>query len=104
MDKDTGIFVSGYPGSYAATWSLVADMDSGNHMLSLYLRKNGQIIEESHHLSQLVSSGHYMRDQGGRTMILHLNRGDTLDLYCEDCTAGILYVTFCVSLSQFDVE
>ena len=41
---------------------------------------------------------------GGRTLVLHLVRGDTLDLYCEDCSATIYRVTFCVSLSTFDIE
>ena len=37
-------------------------------------------------------------------MILHLAKGDTLDLYCIDCSAGIGAITFCASLSTSDVE
>ena len=36
-------------------------------------------------------------------MVLHLDQGDTLQLYCDDCTAGIGYTTFCVSLTTFDI-
>ena len=30
---------------------------------------------------------------------MHLDLGDTLDLYCEDCSEGVDHVTFCVSLT-----
>ena len=66
--------------------------------VDIYLRKNGNVIVESHHYSRAAY------EQGGRTLVLHLDRGDTLDLYCEDCSAGISGITFCVSLSQADVE
>ena len=62
-------------------------------------------IQESLHSSYYIGpdqSG--VQDQGGRTLVLHLDRGDTLDLYCDNCSAGIGRTTFCVSLSQADVE
>jgi hypothetical protein len=78
-------------------------------MVTLSWTFNGEVIEDSRHISKYhdekgSETVNYVRDQGSRTIILHLKIGETLDLYCQDCSAGILYITFCVSLSQFDVE
>ena len=108
LDIATGIFSAGFPGSYTATWSLEASNEPGEEAVAIFLRKNGVQIEESRQYSiyDITDGGTsgYIGDQGGRTMILHLDRGDTLDLYCQDCSADIYYISFCVSLSQFDVE
>ena len=60
-------------------------------------------IQESEHVSRYSGPSGHVSDQGGRTLVLHLDRGDTLDLYCDNCSAYISSTTFCVSLSQFDV-
>ena len=37
---------------------------------------------------------------GGRTMLVYLCPGDTLELYCRDCSpAGVGHTTLCVSLA-----
>ena len=36
-------------------------------------------------------------------MVLHLDMGDTVELFCQECSAMIEYITFCVSLTTFDV-
>ena len=105
LDISTGVFTAGHPGSYTATWSLYSDDDHGDSQVYIHLRKNMVSIQESYHVSYYIGpdqSG--VADQGGRTLVLHLDRGDTLDLYCEDCSEHIYYTTFCVALSQFDVE
>jgi len=105
LDVSTGVFTSGYPGDYTAAWSLRSDNDYHNDAVSIYLRKNGMSIAESYHWSQYGdSSGGFVGDQGGRTLVLHLDRGDTLELYCQNCEAGISYTTFCVSLTHADPE
>jgi len=104
LDISDGVFTAGYPGTYTATWSLTANDDAEDHFVQIYLRKNGETIEESLHSSWYTGSSGWVTDQGGRTLVLHLGRGDTLDLYCKDCSAGMYYTTFCVSLSQADVE
>ena len=71
-------------------------------MVSILLRKNGVCIEETQAVSS-TSTG-FVRNQGGRTVITHLDSGDTLDLFCEDCSADIYHTTLCVSLSTYDVE
>ena len=120
LDISTGIMTCGWPGSYNVTWSLSADDDHGDRTVYIYLRKNGQRMDESLHQSWYTGSSGTVYDQGkqihniiilitilcitgGRTLVLHLDRGDTVDLYCEDCSAGIYLPTFCVSLSTFDI-
>ena len=80
--------------------------DETDDRVVIYLRKNRGDIEESRHESFYVArnggSGR-IDEQGGRTIILHLDKGDTLDLYCQDCSARIELTTFCVSLSHADV-
>jgi hypothetical protein len=120
LDISTGIFTCDAPGSYTVTWSLVAVDYAGDSQVEIYLRKNGEKITESLHVSWYSGSSGRVNDQGkhitqnynnnilyitgGRTLVLHLDRGDTLDLYCQDCSRGIYYTTFCVSLSTFDIE
>jgi hypothetical protein len=162
LDIDTGIFSCPYPGSWTVTWSLMASDTHGDHEVKIYLRKNGENIDESYNRSIYTGSGGVVYEHGknitqpsqtrrwsrrkpncygcrskkqkqivknrgilkpswafvetniiiipiyyvtgGRTLVLHLDRGDTLDLYCEDCSADIYDTTFCVTLSTFDIE
>ena len=101
LDIETGVFTAGWPGSYTITWSLRAANDAGEEVVNIHLRKNGQTIPDSWHSSYCGSKN--VGDQGGRTLVLHLETGDTLDLFCNDCSAGIFYPTFCVSLTTFDI-
>ena len=103
LDLSSGIFTSGYAGTYTITWSLwAADKDGGN--INIFLRKNREEISESRHVSYYDGSEGYVEDQGGRTLVVHLERGDTLDLYCKICTSHVYETIFCVSLSQFDIQ
>jgi len=97
VNLGTGVFTAGFPGTYTVTWALIADNDVNNH---IYLSKNGERIDESHQES--ASSGSTWNfNLGVRTLLLHLDTGDTLDL--THSGDDLLYVTFCVSLSTFDV-
>ena len=104
LDIFTGVFTSGHPGTYTATWSLSAWNDAGDSRVFIYLRKNGENIEESQHYTHYTGDSGVADDVGGRTLIVHLDRGDTLDLFCDDCSAYVNFITFCVTLSQADVE
>jgi hypothetical protein len=103
LDIDTGVFTAGHPGSYTVTWSLAAANEADEYWVAIHLRKNGVRIEESEHESHYTGTSGVVLEQGGRTFVIHLERGDTVDLYCRRCEAGINFTTFCVSLSQFDV-
>ena len=98
LDISSGVFSAGYPGTYTASLSLQARDDTGDGFMDIYLRKNAKTIDESPHRSIYTGSEGYLEDNGGRTMVLHLDRGDTLDLYCQDCSADIYHFLF-VSLS-----
>merc|ERR1712215_79991 len=105
MDTETGIFTSGSGGTYTVSWSLWAQDDTGGyHPVEIYLRRNGTKITESYHHSYYFdASGGTLHDQGGRNQLLHLDSGDTLDLWCENCSAGVHDIIFNVALSNFDI-
>merc|ERR1711942_267297 len=104
LDISTGMFTSGHSGTYTATWSLMASDGSQEPEVVLYLRRNSENIPESAHYSRYAGSGGLVYDQGGRTLVLHLDVGDTLDLFCQDCSAFIDDLTFCVTLTRPDME
>jgi hypothetical protein len=49
LDISTGVFTSGYPGSYTATWAFLVSNLAGGASKMIYLRKNGINIDESLH-------------------------------------------------------
>merc|ERR1712215_12337 len=100
MDVETGIFTSGWGGTYTVTWSLY-DHGNSKQRVALYLRKNEEMIPESQYFSINSPSGY---DQGGRSLLLRLERGETLDLWCKDCSAQAMKIIFCVTMSSFDFE
>ena len=108
IDISSGSFTAGYPGIYQVSWSLyAADLVKCSEMIKIYLRKNKEVIKESIHISEYVDhegSETEVREQGGVTLLLHLVRGDSLDLWCENCNSGINNVMFCISLGHFDIE
>ena len=78
-------------------------MSAGDSGVFMHMRKNGASISDSEHWSIYSGPSGKMSEQGGRTIIIHLARGDTLKLYCDDRSSAIHRTTFCVSLSQYDV-
>merc|ERR1711915_802397 len=103
LDLASGMFTCGWPGFYSVSWSLYASNNAGDHGIEILLRKNMEIIEETKHWSFYNGPSGEVIDQGSRTIILRLERGETLDLYCKDCSAAVDDVVFCVSLSTPDM-
>jgi len=103
LDISTGLFTSPHPGSYLVTWSLNSNNEAGDIDVYIMLRKNYQEIRESFHSSWYTGPSGLSRDQGGRTLVLHLDEGDILDLFCLRPYAGIFATTFCVSLLTPDI-
>jgi len=105
LDIGTGVFTAPYPGTYTVSWSLSSTNDPGN-LAYLYLYKNGHYLPESMHYSSLnsfVDNGHSHRgEQGGRTMIMHLDLGETVTLWYDSGDAHVMDIMFCVQLTQFD--
>merc|ERR1711872_666510 len=92
LEISSGLYTAPFPGTYKATYSLYANEGTGQKSLHLHLRKNGEKIEESQHLSLYAGTAGEIDDQGGRTLITSLGRGDTLDMFCEDCSAGVGHI------------
>ena len=65
------------------------------------LDKVDMLMTKVKHVKTMTRS--YLIIPGGRTMVLHLDMGDTVELFCQECSAMIEYITFCVSLTTFDV-
>merc|ERR1719167_232508 len=78
FDLASGVYTNGWPGTYTVTWDLYANDDAGEQLADIYLKKNGEIIEESWHASWYTGSSGKVIDQGGRTMILRMETGDRL--------------------------
>merc|ERR1712215_287638 len=104
LDINTGIFTSGWGGTYTVTWSGTAQDEAGDNFVRFYLRKNGEIISEAEHRSWYTGPSGRSDMVGGRTLLVRLDRGDTLDLWCEDCSAEMVHTIFCVTMSSYDPE
>ena len=93
----TGQFTSGLAGTYTVAWTLNL-WDTAIGFPAIYLRKNEVVFEESRTDGSI----------SGRNLVIHLGRGDILDLYCYNCsfegTVMVDHLAFCVSLSHADVE
>ena len=70
LNITSGQFISGVAGSYTVTWGLRAYDDAGDISVQIFLRKKGQKIEESKHLSAYTGSSGYVVDQGKHYNIL----------------------------------
>jgi len=102
LDISTGVFTAPHGGSYTVYWDTSAELDSGEDV-KIYLQKNGEIIEESEHYSSYTGPSGWVYDQGGRTIIVYLGEGDTLQLYRSASSGQIWRTTFCVSLTTPDI-
>jgi len=104
LDIATGVFTAPLGGSYSVSWDTNASLDHGEDV-HIFLQKNGERIPESHHNSYYGGDDH-VNEQGGRTMVLYLGMGDTLQLFRSDVNqeGGYIFNTiFCVSLNTFDI-
>eukprot|EP00091_Calanus_sinicus_P008921 TRINITY_DN21219_c0_g1_i1.p1 TRINITY_DN21219_c0_g1~~TRINITY_DN21219_c0_g1_i1.p1 ORF type:complete len:239 (+),score=47.09 TRINITY_DN21219_c0_g1_i1:134-850(+) len=113
LDVKSGIFTSDFPGTYTVSYSLHTDDDVGDPEKVVYVRKNGEILSQTKMVSGSGwAKDHENWDQGSMTFIVHLEKGDQLDLWCEDCqnygSSGGSYdgavwdIMFCTSMVQFD--
>merc|ERR1711992_247067 len=94
LDIATGVFTAPHGGSYTVSWDTSASLYHGESV-SIYLQKNGENIQESQHYSYNSVDNDVVRAQGGRTMVLYLAMGDTLQLYRTAGTGEIYLTTFC---------
>merc|ERR1719347_957205 len=100
FDLESGVFTTPYPGTYSIHWTLLAADNAGVNRVGIKLHKNGAEVPGSYHESNFESdSGGFSRDQGGKYLVVHLERGDTIELYCIDCSSRIWYTVFCIQLA-----
>merc|ERR1711909_92996 len=100
LDIDEGVFTAPWGGSYTVSWDTSAGLSSGERV-KVFLQKNGENIEETV-TESFYTGGSYVRDQGGRTLVVHLDLGETLQLYRDGGTGTTIdHITFCVSLTTF---
>lgn len=103
FDITTGIFTAGYPG----TWRITASMKSALHSDQtnyVFIYHNDQMIEDSKFLTYVLgSSSINVQSIGSRTLLLHLDAGDTVSLRAGNLGWALSDITFCVELAQFDV-
>merc|ERR1719317_1387864 len=103
LDITTGVFTAPLGGSYTVYWNLVADVKSETNS-EIFLQKNGESLRESRTFSKYSGPSGYVLDQGGRTLVLYLGAGDTLQLYSGNSNAfPLFHITFCVSLTTSDI-
>lgn len=99
-----GVWRSGVSGLYSINYSMYNSLDPGewNH---IFLYRNGLKMVESEHESGHSRDGRgYVYDMGGRTMVLKLSQGDTLELQSLTHTGRSFDITFCVTLLRADVS
>ena len=73
LDSSTGKFTAGHPGTYTATWSLGAGDGAEESHTKIFLRKNSASIVESEHFSYYTGPSGISFEQGGRSLVLHLD-------------------------------
>jgi len=102
LDISTGVFTAPHGGSYTVYWDTAVGMESEGRVY-IDLQKNGVNIEESRTYSYYGGPSGNVWDQGGRTIVLYLAVGDTLQLYKDIGDGEIDHTTFCVSLTTPDL-
>jgi len=103
LDTSSGVFrVVTAPGYYTISYSGWARLEPGQ-ATDIFLHRNGDRIEESRWMSGATggSKGARQYDQGGRTLILYLGLGDTLELRTHTMTGALYGLTFCLTLSGY---
>ena len=102
IDISTGKFVSGISGTWRVDFSLYTRPDPGKG-ISIFISKNGEEIPETWTESYHTDSGYgHEGKTGGRSVLLHLDLGDELQLATTWMEDPAFKIIFCVSLEQID--
>eukprot|EP00092_Neocalanus_flemingeri_P030772 GFUD01033421.1.p1 GENE.GFUD01033421.1~~GFUD01033421.1.p1 ORF type:complete len:153 (-),score=34.43 GFUD01033421.1:112-570(-) len=97
INPRTGQFSAPNDGIYTIAYGLGADNNAGDRKVQVWVRKNRQEIPGTRHTSFYTGQSAGVYDQGGRTMIVQLAKGDNIDLYCRDCSPTIRNISFCIT-------
>eukprot|EP00092_Neocalanus_flemingeri_P056340 GFUD01066767.1.p1 GENE.GFUD01066767.1~~GFUD01066767.1.p1 ORF type:complete len:153 (-),score=27.67 GFUD01066767.1:101-559(-) len=97
ISSSTGEYSAPNDGIYTLTYSLQANNNEGENGVAVWMRRNQRQLIGTAHYSIYTGPSGYVDDQGGRTMLVQLTAGDKVDVYCQDCSAAIIDVSFCIS-------
>merc|ERR1719228_16395 len=103
LDIGSGIFTCLKAGHYTITFSAFTVLDTYQHA-NVYLYQNGNKVSESQ-FSSTNNANYPIGSQGSRTMILHMDVDDVMEVKTDSSNDGVLHqINFCVSLTGFDYE
>jgi len=112
MDLNSGIYtVLGPAGTYSISFNVMSVLTIGSSpdhysITMLHLHLNSKPVTESQWFNlweEPADDVGSARQTGGRTMMLHLDLGDTLEINAKDLRAGELtMINFCVTLLATD--
>merc|ERR1712150_468892 len=85
FDVRTGFFRAGYPGTWRISVSMRSALNVGETSI-VYIYHNGQKIEDSRFFTRVwyTASGSVVDSMGSRTLLIHLDTGDTVSLRTEN--------------------
>merc|ERR1719481_2196245 len=91
LDSSTGRFTAPVTGIYSITHSLRnANNEHEDHATIVYLKTSSNINESKHKTHYFDGKG-TVQDQGGRTTVMELFKGSTVELYCSNCSPSKLH-------------
>merc|ERR1711962_160866 len=107
IDLDTGRFNVGKGGAgyYTVTYSGYTELDSGKRV-NVYLYRNGKSMGAYGEWLSYNGNSERVHDQGSRTLILHLDEQDYLELRTHwiYSNGDLFELTFCASLAPLPYD
>jgi len=97
-----GTWSAEHSGLYQVSWSMHCGLIN-NQENFIYLYKNGKKMGETRHQSYYTHSEGFIGDQGGKTLVLKLQKDDQLHLQTDTRFEGDAWmIYFCVHLLSAD--
>jgi len=97
LNAGTGVWTAGDAGLFQVSWDMHNQMNSGEWKV-IYLYKNDVEIDESKHDSYYYNSEGGIYDQGGRSLVLDLEKNDRLHLGTDYFDGSAWEITFCINM------
>jgi len=97
LDIGTGVWTAGDAGLFQVSWDM-RNIVGSSEQNDFYLYKNDVRMDESLHESYYIGSEGYIGDQGGRTLVLDLEKNDRLHLGTDYFNGAAYSITFCINM------
>merc|ERR1711971_290337 len=102
MNIETGVFTTVTSGYYIITYSCSIKVQPGEET-EVYVWHNGRLVGESRSVTVMLvgDSGDFITEQASKTVTLHLEAGDTVDLrtYHNTDEMEVSYITLCLYMA-----